>query len=192
MTPFGDDGPWADYRGSDLVHLALGGPMMNCGYDPQPDGTYDTPPIAPQIWQAYHIAGEMVCINTIGALIDRQRSGRVQTLDCAVHDAVAKNTELDLMSWVYRRARFYRQTCRHAMEEVSPLPMIGPTKDGRWVMALPRGRSQSLIDFLDSYGMAADLKDDPPEGGGPNTRSRGEIGRAPAGGVAAFDSQVPV
>ena len=174
MTPFGDSGPWADYRGSDLVHLALGGPMMNCGYDPQPDGTYDTPPIAPQIWQAYHIAGELTVMNAIGALIDRGRSGRAQTLHTSVHDAVAKNTELDLMSWVYRRARFYRQTCRHAMEEVSPLPMIGPTKDGRWVMALPRGRSQSLIDFLDSYGMAADLNDIPPESGGANTRSRGE------------------
>ncbi len=174
MTPFGDSGPWAGYRGSDLVHLALGGPMMNCGYDPQPDGTYDTPPIAPQIWQAYHIAGELTVMNAIGALIDRGRSGRAQTLHTAVHDAVAKNTELDLMSWVYRRARFYRQTCRHAMEEVSPLPMIGPTKDGRWVMALPRGRSQSLIDFLDSYGMAADLNDIPPESGGANTRSRGE------------------
>ncbi len=174
MTPFGDSGPWSDFRGSDLVHLALGGPMMNCGYDPQPDGTYDTPPIAPQMWQAYHISGELTVMNAIGALIDRGRSGRAQTLHTSVHDAVAKNTELDLMSWVYRRARFYRQTCRHAMEEVSPLPMIGPTKDGRWVMALPRGRSQSLIDFLDSYGMAADLTDAPAEGGGANTRSRGE------------------
>ncbi len=174
MSPFGDDGPWADYRGSDLVHLALGGPMMNCGYDPQPDGTYDTPPIAPQMWQAYHIAGELTVMNSIGALIDRGRSGRAQTLHTAVHDAVAKNTELDLMSWVYRRARYFRQTCRHAAEVVSPLPMIGPTKDGRWVMALPRGRSQSLIDFLDSYDMVADLKDAPAESGGANTRSRGE------------------
>ncbi|MCY3568037.1 MAG: CoA transferase [Chloroflexi bacterium] len=174
MSPFGDSGPWAGYRGSDLVHLALGGPMMNCGYDPQPDGTYDTPPIAPQMWQAYHIAGELTVMNAIGALIDRGRSGRAQTLHTAVHDAVAKNTELDLMSWVYRRARFYRQTCRHAMEQVSPLPMIGPTKDGRWVMALPRGRSQSLIDFLDRYDMSADLKETPAEAGGASTRSRGE------------------
>ena len=174
MTPFGDDGPWADYRGSDLVHLALGGEMMNCGYDPQPDGTYDTPPIAPQMWHAYHIAGELTVMNAIGALIDRGRSGRAQTLHTAVHDAVAKNTELDLMSWVYRRARFYRQTCRHAAERVTPLPSIGPTKDGRWVMALPRGRSQSLIDFLERYDMAADLNDAPPEAGGAGTRSRGE------------------
>ena len=41
-------------------------------------------------------------------------------------------------------------------------------------MALARGRSQSLVDFLDSYGMAADLKDEPAESGGANTRSRGE------------------
>ena len=175
ITAFGDDGPWADYHGSDLIHLALGGPMMNCGYDPRPDGSYDTPPIAPQMWHAYHIAGEQVCMNAVAALIDRHRSGRAQTLHCAVHDAVAKNTELDLMSWVYRRATFYRQTCRHAAERVTPLPSIGPTKDGRWVMALPRGRSQALIDFLDQYGMAADLADDPPEAGGASTRSRGEV-----------------
>src|SRR6516225_9895892 len=36
ITPFGDDGPWKDFKGSDLIHLALGGPMMNCGYDPDP------------------------------------------------------------------------------------------------------------------------------------------------------------
>ncbi len=174
MSPFGDSGPWADYRGSDLVHLALGGPMMNCGYDPQPDGTYDTPPIAPQMWHAFHIAGELTVINAIAALIDLERSGRAQTLHTAVHDAVAKNTELDLMSWIYRRARFLRQTCRHAAERVSPLPTIGPTKDGRWVMALPRGRSQALVDFLDRYDMPADLKDAPTESGGASTRSRGE------------------
>ncbi len=58
MTPFGDDGPWADFKGSDLIHLALGGVMMNCGYAPDPNWQYDTPPIAPQVWHAYHIAGE--------------------------------------------------------------------------------------------------------------------------------------
>ena len=28
MTPFGDDGPWKDFHGSDLIHLALSGIMM--------------------------------------------------------------------------------------------------------------------------------------------------------------------
>src|ERR1019366_9649167 len=33
VSPFGDHGPWAGFKASDLVHLALGGVMMNCGYD---------------------------------------------------------------------------------------------------------------------------------------------------------------
>src|SRR4030095_959087 len=34
-SPFGDDGPWAGFKGSDLVHLALGGVIVNCGYAPR-------------------------------------------------------------------------------------------------------------------------------------------------------------
>ena len=62
VSPFGDHGPWADFKGSDLVHLALGGVMMNCGYDPAPGGKYDLPPIAPQMWHAFHIAGEQLAV----------------------------------------------------------------------------------------------------------------------------------
>src|SRR5207237_3795340 len=28
ITEFGGDGPWRDFRGSDLVHMALGGQML--------------------------------------------------------------------------------------------------------------------------------------------------------------------
>ena len=44
---------------------------MNCGYDPDPNFEYDTPPIAPQIWHAYHIAGEQLATGIIAALIHR-------------------------------------------------------------------------------------------------------------------------
>jgi len=161
ISAFGDEGPWADYLGSDLVHLALGGPVMNCGYDPRPDGSYDLPPIAPQSWHAYHIAGEQMAIGLLGALLHRRDTGDGQVLSCAVHDAVSKCTELDLMSWVMRRAPFQRQTCRHSGERVSDLPIIGNTKDGRWVLTLPPMGSTgwgSLVEFLDRHGMAADLE----------------------------------
>ena len=89
----GDDGPWAGFRGSDLIHLALGGVMKNCGYDPDPGLNYDLPPIAPQIWHAYHICGEQMAVGIIAALIHRLHSGAGQDVACAVHEAVAKNTE---------------------------------------------------------------------------------------------------
>jgi crotonobetainyl-CoA:carnitine CoA-transferase CaiB-like acyl-CoA transferase len=155
MTPFGDTGPWAGYRGSDLVHLALGGQMSNCGYDPQPDGSYDTPPIAPQMWQAYYIAGEQLVIGILAALYHRARSGLGQFVSCAVHEAVSKNTEIDLMSWVMRRVPLLRQTCRHAAETVSPVPSIHQTKDGRWFAGLLLGPAdaQKVIQFVKSQGL---------------------------------------
>jgi crotonobetainyl-CoA:carnitine CoA-transferase CaiB-like acyl-CoA transferase len=72
--------------------------MMNCGYDPAPDGQYDLPPIAPQMWHAYHIAGEQLAMAIIAALLFRWRTGKGQSLSCAIHEAVAKCTEVDLMS----------------------------------------------------------------------------------------------
>jgi crotonobetainyl-CoA:carnitine CoA-transferase CaiB-like acyl-CoA transferase len=135
VTAFGDDGPWSDFKGSDLIHLALGGVMMNCGYDPAPGGIYDLPPIAPQMWHAFHIAGEQLAVAIVAALLFRWRTGKGQQLSCAIHEAVAKSTEVDLMSWVMRRVPVLRQTCRHARETITPHPSIVHTKDGRWVMA---------------------------------------------------------
>src|SRR5262245_7230933 len=160
VTPFGDHGPWADFKGSDLVHLALGGVMMNCGYDPAPDGTYDLPPIAPQMWHAFHIAGEQLAFSIVAALLFRWRTGRGQQLSCAIHEAVAKSTEVDLMSWVMRRVLVQRQTCRHARETISPHPSIVHTKDGRWVMAnlgTRPGEATALVGLLERYGMAEGL-----------------------------------
>jgi crotonobetainyl-CoA:carnitine CoA-transferase CaiB-like acyl-CoA transferase len=135
VSPFGDEGPWANFKASDLVHLALGGVMMNCGYDPDPSGKYDLPPIAPQMWHAYHVAGEQLSFTLLAALLYRFRTGKGQLVSCAVHESVSKSTEVDLMTWVMRRALVLRQTCRHARESVSPSPSIAHTKDGRWVMA---------------------------------------------------------
>jgi crotonobetainyl-CoA:carnitine CoA-transferase CaiB-like acyl-CoA transferase len=146
MSPFGDEGPWADFKASDLVHLALGGPMMNSGYDPKPDGEYDTPPIAPQMWHAYHIAGEQCAIGIVAALIHQRRTGEGQYVSCAIHEAVAKNTELDVMSWVMRAQPIYRQTCRHAAETVT----VAPRRCRRPVH--PGPVQLYVLDALEAYG----------------------------------------
>jgi crotonobetainyl-CoA:carnitine CoA-transferase CaiB-like acyl-CoA transferase len=160
VSPFGDTGPWADFKASDLIHLALGGVMMNCGYDPAPGGAYDLPPIAPQMWHAYHVAGEQLAFTIVAALLYRFRTGQGQRLSCAVHEAVAKSTEVDLMTWVMRHSLVLRQTCRHARENITPHPSIVHTKDGRWVMAnlgTRPGETKSLVALMEKYGMDAGL-----------------------------------
>src|SRR5580700_2906469 len=165
MTPFGDDGPWQDFKSSDLIHLALGGVMMNCGYDPNPKLEYDTPPIAPQVWHAYHIAGEQLATGIIAALISRHRNGQGQDVSVAVHEAVAKNPELDIMHWVMRRVPLWRLTCRHALETPNHSPSIMHTKDGRWYISHGMGARdlKALVPLLSKYGMQADLQPPPPD-----------------------------
>jgi crotonobetainyl-CoA:carnitine CoA-transferase CaiB-like acyl-CoA transferase len=165
MTPFGDDGPWQDFKSSDLIHLALGGIMMNCGYDPDPNLVYDTPPIAPQIWHAYHIAGEQLATGIIAALIHRHRSGQGQDVSVAVHEAVSKNPELDIMHWVMRRVPIWRMTNRHAAETPNHSPSISHTKDGRWFISHGMGARdlKNLVPLLSKYGMQADLQPPPPD-----------------------------
>lgn len=165
VTPFGDDGPWASFKGSDLIHLALGGVMMNCGYDPNPRFEYDTPPIAPQIWHAYHIAGEQLATGIVAALIHRHRTGEGQDVAVAIHEAVAKNTELDVMHWVMRRVPLWRLVNRHAVETPNHSPSICHTKDGRWFIMHGMGARdlKNLVPLLTKYDMRADLQPPPPE-----------------------------
>ena len=53
----------------------------------------------------------------------------------AVHEAVSKNPELDIMHWVMRRVPLWRLTNRHAVETPNHSPSISHTKDGRWFMS---------------------------------------------------------
>ncbi|PSM39022.1 CoA transferase [Streptomyces dioscori] len=164
ISPFGDIGPWRDYEGSDLVHLALGGVMMNCGYDPDPANGYDTPPIAPQMWQAYYIAGEMAAMSILAALTYRLHTGRGQALSTSVHQAVSQNTETDLPDWIYLKQVHRRVTCRHSTTSARS-PSIAQTKDGRYVLPYRTYvRSQgdewdATVELLRTYGFEADLDD---------------------------------
>ena len=112
------------------------------------------------MWHAYHVAGEQLAFSIVAALLFRWRTGKGQRLSCAIHEAVAKSTEVDLMTWVMRRALVMRQTCRHAREGVTPHPSIVHTKDGRWVMAnlgTRPGETAQLVALLEKYGMDAGL-----------------------------------
>ncbi|HEX3833595.1 MAG TPA: CoA transferase [Solirubrobacteraceae bacterium] len=145
VSPFGDSGPWANFQANDLVHLALGGMVMNCGYDANLMGEYDTPPVAPQMWHAYHVAGEMTAIHIVAALSYRLVSGVGQQLSTSVHEAVSANTEQDTPDWIYTRQPHVRRTCGQSAAQTvgSPLvaarraatePTIMRTKDGRWLL----------------------------------------------------------
>ena len=188
MTPFGDDGPWADFKGSDLIHLALGGVMMNCGYDPDPNLEYDTPPIAPQVWHAYHIAGEQLATGIIAALIappshrpgpgrfGRDARGGVEkprTGHHALGDAAGAAVAPDLPA------------CAGDAERTRPASVH--TKDGRWFISHGMGARdlKNLVPLLTKYGMQADLQPPPPDADLKARAVPGSTGRRRSAGAYA-------
>src|SRR5207244_9381994 len=96
VTPFGLTGPWANYKSSDLVALAAGGPLISCGYD-----DHSIPPIRPGGNQGYHTVTSFAQIGVMLALLERQKTGLGQVLDVSMHESCAVNVELANPSWFY-------------------------------------------------------------------------------------------
>src|SRR5207247_6657602 len=108
LTPFGQNGPWRDYQTSDLIQLAAGGQMGECGYD-EADAP-GQPPIAPGGGNAWHIGGHFAYMAILSALFSRGVSGAGQYIDASVHDACALTTEGGVMQWIYNKQVVKRQT----------------------------------------------------------------------------------
>jgi len=155
VTPFGLTGPWADYKSSDLVALAAGGPLNSCGYD-----DHSIPPIRPGGNQGYHTVASFAHIGAMLALLERQKTGLGQLLDISMHEACAVNVELANPYWFYPKVQVKRQTCRHAQPSPTQ-PALFQCADGRFVYftlitAEPKAW-QNLVAWMDGAGLAAHL-----------------------------------
>lgn len=169
ITPFGQWGPYRDFKSTDLIHLALGGQMMVCGYDPK-DGynntdpstfEYDTPPIAPQMWHSAHIAGAYAVSGILASLLWRTESGEGQYIDCSIHEACNTCTEIAVPYWNYAHTPVFRQTGRHATPMITTAGQV-PAGDGRYVNRMLGGfvgAFEAMVDMFAEAGMADDLTD---------------------------------
>ena len=157
ISPFGQTGPWRDRLASDLISLAVGGPMGVCGYDDP-----DAPPIAGGGGQALHIAGNWAFIGTLMAVLARDVSGLGQFVDCSIHEACTVCTELAIPTWVAKQQLVRRQTGRHAALVPTP-PWQFRCADGKYVCAimpnLKASQFAAIVEWLHAAGMAEDLKD---------------------------------
>ena len=82
ITPFGQTGPYRDYKTCDLVSMALGGYVYLTG-DP------DRPPVRIGFPQAYLHAGMAAAAGTMVAHYHRQLTGEGQWVDVSIQEACA-------------------------------------------------------------------------------------------------------
>ena len=163
LTPFGQTGPWRDFLSADLLHLAAGGQMSCCGYDPQ--DVPDTPPIAPGGGNAWHIGSHFAYMAILAAVYYRDMTGEGQYIDASIHEACALTTEAAGTTYIYTGKVVQRHTGRAASLDQSE-PTQFRTQDGLWVNTTRTGfnltpvRLQRLATMLDQYGLAQDLLDE--------------------------------
>jgi crotonobetainyl-CoA:carnitine CoA-transferase CaiB-like acyl-CoA transferase len=158
ITPFGQTGPYRDFKTSDLVSSALGGLMFSCGYDDVPG----SPPINPDGGQTFHTASEYAAIGILAALFARNITGLGQYIDVSIHEAVNGTTEWAIPMYWYHGKNVWRQTGRHATHVETPKSQYR-AKDGRYVNitgVIPRDIDgwNKLIDWMDEHGFAQDLR----------------------------------
>ena len=168
ITPFGQTGPWKDFKTCDLVQLAAGGQMASCGYDEV--DVPERPPIAPGGGQAWQIGCHYAYIGIMAALVARDLGGEGQYIDSSIHEACALTTEGAVANWIYNNQVVWRHTGRHAsVREIDTAWISGKpmkTKDGHYVttawstpMELPAAMKR-LGEWMDEYGMAQGLLDE--------------------------------
>lgn len=149
VTGFGQTGPYKDFEASDIIGLALGGLLYTMGFP-------EDPPTSLGASQGYHMASANAVIGALMALYNRDITGEGQWVDVAMQGAVLRMTErAPLIYWL---SKSYRK--RSGLEYYRGMRDIFPCKDGRIVCsALGGSGAEAMLDWMESEGMAADLRD---------------------------------
>ncbi|MBT5774599.1 MAG: CoA transferase [Dehalococcoidia bacterium] len=82
ITPFGQTGPWRDYRGSEITLQAMGGPMHS-------NGTQEREPIKSGGYVAHYHAGISAALGSMLARYRVESSGAGDHIDLAVYETQA-------------------------------------------------------------------------------------------------------
>src|SRR5262245_29926686 len=90
ITPFGQDGPKANWADSDLILMAAGGPLVL-------GGDSDRPPVRVSVPQAYCHAATDAALGALVALSERQRSGLGQHVEVAAQQSVTACTQGNIL-----------------------------------------------------------------------------------------------
>ncbi|UBM08482.1 CaiB/BaiF CoA transferase family protein [Cupriavidus metallidurans] len=86
ITPFGQAGPYADWKGEDIVGMALGG-MMSLG------GYFDSEPIVPFGYQGIAAANLFAAVASMAAIYEAEVSGEGQHVDVSMQECVVMGME---------------------------------------------------------------------------------------------------
>lgn len=142
ISPFGQTGPYKDYKAPGIVAWAMGGQMYSCG-------SVDRSPLGMSHHsQAYLQAGVEAAVGALMALQHRHVTGEGQQVDVSIQSCLAQATQLltgtwDMMKVIKKRGQ-------------PLLPTVWPCKDGHvyypWWRGLSAAWNDSFLQWMDDEG----------------------------------------
>jgi crotonobetainyl-CoA:carnitine CoA-transferase CaiB-like acyl-CoA transferase len=164
ITPFGQTGPHAHYKASDLVLWNMGGMAYLCG-DP------DRAPVRVSAPQAYFHGSLHGALGSMVAHYHRELTGEGQHVDVSIQDAVIFTTMNAVETWDLNRVNITPCGPFHVAGRPASLgPLFNrglwPCKDGHVTLYLRGGAqaglvnsSRELVKMANEEGLALELQD---------------------------------
>ncbi len=157
ITPFGQTGPYKNYKATDLVAMAMGGIMSLTG---EPGGV----PCRLSPNHAYCLGGTNAALATMIAYYYRTWSGEGQHIDVSLSEcAVRENYSEVPTSWEFRHYNAGRHGDIMFRYNVNTRT-IWPCRDGHvtWTLfggTIGASENKQLTKWLEEEGLLGDLKD---------------------------------
>jgi crotonobetainyl-CoA:carnitine CoA-transferase CaiB-like acyl-CoA transferase len=148
ITPFGKGGPRSHYKSSDLIVSAFGGQMAISGF---PKKT----PLKPYGEQSFYLGSLYGAIAVLLALIKREKTGKGDHIDISIQEAIVSTLDQVLVRYFSEKMICQRRGGISGNYSWCILPC----KDGH-ILITPFYQWDTLIEWMDSEGMAEDLKED--------------------------------
>jgi len=148
VTGFGQNGPRKNYQSCDMVASAYGGQMYV-------SGSPSTPPLKPFGEQSYFTASLNAAIGILLALRKRVHTERGEHIDISLQESVSSTLD-------HVMVRYFNEmliTKRLGNLYWNNSFFILSCKDGHILMA-PFQQWETLVEWMDSEGMAEDLKEE--------------------------------
>ena len=155
ITPFGQNGPYKDYKAPDLVVWALGGMLSTTG-DP------DRAPVRISFPHAYLHAGAEAAAATMIAYYHRETTGEGQWVDVAAQPCVEVTTAEITQIWDATRVRVRRSGgFRIRPSTGARLREVWPCRDGHVLFRVMGGKRgagfmRALVQWMDGEGWCND------------------------------------
>jgi len=156
ITPFGQTGPYREFKSSDLVAMSMGGFTYLTG-DPE------RPPVRISLPQAYLHAGADAAAATMIAYYYREVSGEGQHIDVSIQLSVSVNlTQAAPLKELYNSISKRGGVYRPGIFSGERTHLVWPCKDGFvnfgiYGGALGAKRNLALVEWMDEEGLADDF-----------------------------------